>query len=144
MKITDETNGTKYRAILAEYQTTHNATSTNKGILPTAFEYKNSSNEENAARLATAQEIMRGCGLNQTGNYTTGELSNCQFLFEETGYSSSAYRTNLWLETPFASYNSIWVIDSYGSRLNGQSPWVNNTVSIHPTIDVPKNKLSAN
>ena len=144
LKITDTTNNTKSRAILAESYTEHNLTSTTNGIaLPTAFEYKNSSNVANAARLITAQEIMRGCGLTQMGGNPTGTFSSCNFLFEATKYSDSHYTSSgIWSETPIRDRdsNSAWAISArYRYTLN-PGTW-NTNYGARPVIDVPKTKL---
>lgn len=87
------------RKILAEAKTTHNATSTTGGTLPSNFSYSGKS-----ARLLTAQEVMIACNLNQVGNIVRGELNSCKFLFERTLYAYNGNKTyGAWLETPWTS-----------------------------------------
>ena len=133
---------TNTRAILAENGTTHNATATSGGTLPTAFEYKNSSNVANAARLLTVQELMRGCNLTQVGNPTARELSTCNFLFEGTKYAnSSKATTGPWLETPVASNSDYaWIALGY-YRYVSDSEVYSTSRGVRPTIEVAKSKL---
>ena len=42
-----------------------------------------------AARLLTAQEVNRACGIT-VGSYKTGELDNCKYLMENTKYTNNS------------------------------------------------------
>ena len=96
------------RAILNE----NGGTTTSGGTLPTAFSYKGSS-----SRLITYQEVYNGCYDGSKAITTTGGLSSkCNFLFENTNYSSSS--TDLtngpWFETPDDSFtNYVYGAYSY-------------------------------
>ena len=94
------------RQILAE----NNATSTSGGTLPTAFSYSGK-----AARLLTYQEVYNGCYDGSTAITYTNGLHNCNFLLENTSYStSSSHIYGTWLETPKSSYNvDVWGNISY-------------------------------
>ena len=123
------------RAILGENNSTHNTTMTSGGSLPTSFSYAGK-----VARLLTAQELMRGCGLNQVG----GTLStNCRFLFELTKYADSSKATyGSWLETPDAnSPNYVWYVYVHGRSVGYRSA---NSVDngVRPVIDVPYSEIA--
>ncbi len=127
------------RAILAEYQSTHDATSTSGGTLPTAFSYSGY-----AARLLTAQELMNGCGLTQVGSFTTGELYNCEYLMENTKFTTSSYSSyGPWLETPRSvASNLVWFVTSdrryvYGNDANDAS-----YSGVRPAIEILKTQVS--
>ena len=127
------------RAILAEDGSTHNATATSGGTLPTNFSY-----EGYAARLLTAQELMNGCNLTQVGSNTPVEIStNCNFLFEGTKYADSSKGTyGPWLETPRASGSgSVWSVLANYRGVNYYD--ANGTSSgARPAIDVPYGRLA--
>ena len=96
------------RAIITET----GATSTIGGILPTSFSYSKEIEGASvplAARLLTTQEVEVACGIT-VGSITMGELDNCDYLLENTKYSSSSMPTyGTWLETPNESNsNSVW------------------------------------
>jgi len=72
-------------------------TSTTGGTLPSAFSY-----EGYSSRLLTYQEIATACG--GDGNPTSyGELDTCNYLLENTKYSSGSNRTSgYWIETTYS------------------------------------------
>lgn len=121
------------RQILTQTETT----STNGGNLP-EFDYSGY-----AARLITVQEINIGCGIT-VGSYTAGELDTCNYLMENTKYSSSSMGTHgYWLETPYAltsdfvwnvygddRYVDIDIADFPGSR------------GVRPAIEILKSDIS--
>lgn len=121
------------RAILTEKGTT----STTGGPLPTAFSY-----EGYAARLLTAQEINKGCGIT-VGSYTTGELDSCNYLMENTKYSSSTLGTlGYWLETPRAS-TSTDVRDVYGDYryVGSNTAYHLGDFGVRPAIEMKKSDI---
>ena len=62
---------------------------------PITFDYRG-----RAARLLTYQEVYDACYNTPTGITSTGGLNNCNFLFENTEYSSSGLDTaGIWLDT---------------------------------------------
>ena len=127
------------RAILGEYQSTHDSPTTSGGTLPTDFTY-----EGYAARLLTAKELMAGCNLTEVGRYTTGELDSCNYIMENTKYAKSSIGSyGPWLESPHAS-NSSGVWNVIGSvryvRSNGAS--ITGSSGARPAIEVLKSKIS--
>ena len=127
------------RAILAERKAAHDYTTTGGGTLPTNFSYSGY-----AARLLTAKEVMAGCGLSQVADDIQGELDNCNYLMENTTYSSfNATSHGHWLETPTAAgsinvfYISVQdriVCDIYANLAS--------YYGARPTIEVPKANMS--
>ena len=56
-----------------------------------------------AARFLTTQELEMGCNIT-VGDYTVGELKNCEYLLENSKYSSSEIETSgYWLENIYSS-----------------------------------------
>ena len=127
---------TSTRAMLAEYLETHNATTSSGHDLNQNFSYSGK-----AARLLTAQELMRGCGLTQVGS-ATGELSNCQFLFEGTKYADNNKATyGPYLETyNYGDPIGVWSVYVYDRRAFIVS-MQDTTRGVRPTIDVPVSAL---
>ena len=127
------------RSILGEYKSTHNSLITSGGTLPTDFSYSGY-----AARLLTAQELMRGCNLTELGSSSAGELSDYNFLLENTRYSFENLVANgFWLETPKSSDDkSIWYVDSHSRYADSTNASIQNSGGPRPVIDVPKNKMS--
>ena len=121
------------RQILAE----NNATSTSGGTLPTAFSYSGK-----AARLLTYQEVNQACYNTTTAITSTGGLNNCNFLFENTKYSSSSLATSgPWLETPYSSTAySVYSAYSY-YRSVGHSSAYNTTYGARPAIEIEKSSI---
>ena len=68
------------RSILTETRTNK----TTGGTLPSSFSYQGKS-----ARLLTVQEVNYACNI-AMGNFNVGELDNCNYLLENTKYSSSS------------------------------------------------------
>ena len=142
---TQEWNNTELktasRTILAEYRDIHNSLTTGSGEneIVNPFSYAGYS-----ARLLTTQEVMNGCGLTQVGYYTTGELSNCKFLFEKTMYADSTKETfGIWFETPLAYGDSNNVMDVRTSNRTVNDNDADGTMyGVRPAIDVPYNKLA--
>ena len=95
---------------------------TDEGLFSTAsgeiqdFEYVNK-----AARLLTAQELKKACGITKVGNGTTGELNNCLFLLETSNFSGAGGPYILWLESPVEN------ISSWGWYINANKNCVNVT-----------------
>ena len=130
------------RAMLGEYQSTHNSLTTGNGgnLLKSNFSYNG-----RAARLLTAQELMQGCGLTQTESGTNGELStNCKFLFEGTKYADASKETyGPWLETPCSDSNaSVLFINSGYRKVDRNSANYTTGQGVRPVIEVPLLKMS--
>ena len=107
------------------------------GTLPDSFSYAGK-----AARLLTAQEINKACGIT-VDNHTTGELDTCNYLMENTKYSNSSIGNyGYWLENSCAGRSDIaWFVNG-GSRYVFVS-----TVSdaegsgVRPAIEVLKSNI---
>ncbi len=126
---------TENRQILAEYGSIHNATMISNNNLP-VFSYTNK-----AARLLTAQELMKGCNTLEISG-SAGDLDNCLFIFEGSNYSNSIYSTyGPWLETAYTG-------DNYGVlRANSENRSILSTGSkttnkgVKPAIEVSKDLI---
>ena len=122
------------RQILAQ----NNATSTSGGTLPTAFSYSGK-----AARLLTYQEVNQACYNTTTEITSSGGLNNCNFLFENTKYSSSSLATyGPWLETPYSfGTTNVYRAYSYYRSVNYED--ANSTYfGARPVIEVLKSDIS--
>ena len=125
------------RAILAEYQTTHNSKTTIGGTLPTDFSYSGK-----AARLLAVQELMKGCGLTEVGYLTFGELNNCIFLNEGTDYADlNKNIVGVWLESPISTFsNVVWDTSSWDNTLSGYNTSTLK-LGVRPVIEVPLSRI---
>ena len=121
------------RAIINE----KGANTTAGGTLPDSFSYAGK-----AARLLTAQEINKACGIT-VGNYTTGELDSCNYLMENTKYSNASIRNyGYWLENPLSGYFAdAWRVHS-SDRYVGDFAILNvGGIGVRPAIEVPKSNI---
>ena len=119
------------RAILNE-----NGTNETTGLLlPDSFSY-----QDKAARLLTVQEINTSCNI-KIGNITIGELDACNYLIENTKYSSlSIENWGYWLENPRYSGN-VWCIGGK-SRFVNKFPSSNKIdLGVRPAIEVSKSNI---
>ena len=93
---------------------------------------------DKVARLLTAQEINQACGI-IVGSFKTGELDACEYLLENTKYSTSSLSYGWWTESA-RSVNSVSVWDVSGdSRYVGYIGVTDNgLVGYRPAIDVLK------
>ena len=113
-------------------------TETGAGSLPQAFSY-----DGYAARLLTVQELSEGCKIT-VGSYASAELStNCQYLFENTKYSSSDLKTyGAWLESPWpSSYYHAWAFYSDRRYANNCNVSDNSILGVRPVIEVAKENI---
>ena len=116
---------------------------TNGGTLPELFSYTKTVDGETvplAARLLTYQEISSACG--SDGNPTsTGELDTCNYLFENTKYSSSSMPTyGPWLETSEESNSCyVWCVDSRVRHLC--LDFTASSYGVRPVIEVLKTDI---
>ncbi len=95
-----------------------------------------------AARLLTAQEVNRGCGI-AVGNQGYGQLKKCMYLVEQTNYSGNSNNSSgIWLETP--SSTGIYVYGIFSNSLDSYSYPIttSDTFSIRPVIEVEKANIS--
>ena len=120
------------RSILTETRTNK----TTGGTLPSSFSYQGKS-----ARLLTVQEVNYACNI-AMGNFNVGELDNCNYLLENTKYSSSSRENwGYWLENALSNSSSlVWVISSHyrnGSDFLAYS----GGHGVRPAIEVPKSNI---
>lgn len=133
------------RKILAEWKNNHNVTTIrNDENLPDNFSYVYNG-VARAARLLTAQEVMRGCGLTQACTFTEEDLASCEYLFESTNYlnfNSSIYSSFYILETLLASQNTsspsdLVLIVRYDTYNLENSSRISSYTGVRPAIEVP-------
>ena len=120
------------RAIINEA----NTGTTGGGTLPTSFSYAGY-----AARLITTQEITSTCG--RAGSYSIGELNTCNYLMENTKFSSNSMDTNgFWVENPCASnsYNA-WNIDGTSRFIDAYYVYSTDDTGVRPVIEVLKTDI---
>lgn len=94
-----------------------------------------------AARLLTAQEINKACGT-YVGSYQVGQLDNCNFLLENTKFSTPSLMLGYWIETPTDNTSDkAWHVYSY--LRNVYSDTTNNTYwgGVRPAIEVAKENI---
>ena len=108
--------------------------STRGGDLPTHFSYQGKS-----ARLITTNEINQACGITiEQLKFNEKELNNCNYLMENTTYSSNKSTNNqsksegYWLENPHASYYT---------NANFRSAADKSVIGVRPVIEVPKSNI---
>ena len=117
--------------------TTRNITDEKKTVRVNNFSYSGT-----AARLLTAQEVNRACGIT-VGSYKTGELDNCKYLMENTQYTNNSLLYGYWLESVHSSHasNTWYVNGSYRFVYYNTSGRANNS-GVRPAIEVLKSKVS--
>ena len=95
-----------------------------------------------AARMLTVQEVNKGCGIT-IGSYKAGELDTCQYLMENTTYSTYSNASyGSWLETVGSSTAShAWGV--YVTTIYVSNGYVTNDSSngVRPVIEVLKSKI---
>ena len=110
---------------------------TTGGSLPDSFSYAGKS-----TRLLTVQEIKEACNIT-AGIDTIGELDTCNYLMENTEYSSSSLTHGYLLENAI-SYTSAYAWLVYGNnRRVSSNHTVNNAVEngVRPVIEVSKSNI---
>ena len=122
------------RAILTE--TGENSTS--GGALPSEFDYSTY-----AARFLTTQEINSACGIT-VGSNTDGEIGKCDYLMENTRYSSSSLTSSYWLENPNGSYfYSVWIVSGIRRNVTSTNAGIETvTYAARPAITLLKSNIS--
>ena len=117
---------------------TENGTNqTNGGSLPDSFSYAGK-----AARLLTVQEIKEACNIT-AGIDTNGELDTCNYLMENTEYSSSSLTHGYWLENAISyTFAYAWLVYGNDRRVSSNHT-VNNAVNsgVRPAIEVLKSNI---
>ena len=99
----------------------------------------NFSFEGYSARLLTVQEINSA---SQTGSGTRGELDNCNYLMENTKYTTSYLSYGYWLESA-CSDSSMFAAIMYSDARNVSNFSVShaNAYGVRPVIEVPKSNI---
>jgi len=110
---------------------------TSGGTTPSAFSY-----EGYAARLLTYQEVASACGEDDNPT-SSGELDNCNYLMENTKYSSSSMPSlGPWLETPYRQANlRAWFVTGEKRSLNADGADYSNRGGVRPVIEVSKTDI---
>ena len=114
---------------------------TTGGTLGT-FSYTKSDGTAYAARLLTYKEVVTACGNGST--ISTGYLNEkCEYLMENTKYSSSSMSTNgQWLETPHSSYTYfVWNAYGYTRTVNHSNASNRAELGVRPAIEVLKTEI---
>lgn len=130
------------RAITTPNDLSYIMVRTDKKNLPTNFSYAGYS-----ARLITYQELLRACSQDDTIlNYELG-LGNCQYLVENSVYSSNNKMRGYWIENPYPSCYNRWEamsVDGGGSGWGVKVSSTNGsyTLGVRPVIEVPKKNIS--
>ena len=121
------------RAIINE----KGANTTAGGTLPDSFSYA-----EKAARLLTAQEINKACGIT-VGNWITGELDTCNYLMENTKYSNASNKAwAWWLENPRSGHSDIaWYVLGNNRGVNSSAVSNARDYGVRPAIEVLKSNI---
>ena len=94
-----------------------------------------------AARLLTLNELYNGC-YGSTSFSSTGALSNCNFIFENTKYSNSSNAsTYIMLNTPYySSTSNLFYVYPYSRKISSIS-YSNTASGIRPAIEIPKSRM---
>ena len=141
---------TTNRKLWAEYWTWHNnqalwdsATQSYRDLV-SSFSYAGK-----AARLITAQELMRACEMPTTDNYERGELDKCKYILENTQYAHE-WNTDLdypdvllgyWIETSNVySWEAQYAV-SGDARMFAYYYAQAYALGTRPTIDVPLSRM---
>ena len=97
-----------------------------------------------AARLLTYEEVQNGCYNGTTAITSASGLSTkCQFLMENTNYSSNSLKTyGPWLETPYSS-NALraWIVDGGSRSVGSISVRTASSYGVRPAIEVLKSDI---
>ena len=116
------------RSILNEKASNTNV----NGTTPSNFSY-----EGYAARLLTYQELNFSCTF---GKFNDKELSDCDYLLENTAFSNSNNTISYWLETPTSWSNFAFNI--YPEYVRGNVCSVYGENSVRPVIEVSKKDIN--
>lgn len=72
-------------------------------------------------------------------------MSSCNYFFENTRYLTTKmeYTENMWIETPhYPDSKKVWTYTRFSSSLFPVNTNINGFISVHPVIEIPKNKIS--
>ncbi len=126
-----------FRSISAISSNGEETNKTEGGTLPDSFSYAGK-----AARLLTAQEINKACGIT-VGNWITGELDTCNYLMENTKYSNASNKAwAWWLENPRSGYSDIaWYVLGNNRGVNSNTVSNARDYGVRPAIEVLKSNI---
>ena len=132
------------------YETTRQLYATTGGSSPTYVTTTNNGSNTlgtfdysgYAARLLTYKELKAGCS-NATNLGSTGALTNCNYIMENTKYGDSSRATyGPWLETPHAANsNNVWSVYGGGRALYYCNANLSGFYGARPAIEVLKSKI---
>ena len=107
------------------------------GTLPNDFSYAGY-----ASRLLTTQEVEKACNIT-VGSYKDGELDNCNYLMENTKYSSSHVNNyGYYLENPLSSWSEkVWFVDSGTRSVSSETVSLAVLDGVRPAIEVSKTNI---
>ena len=90
----------------------------------------------------TAQEVNSACKIT-VGSTNTGELDSCNYLMENTKFSSSAMGTSgYWLESPRSSYsNFVWYVFGH-PRIVNYNAVISGGNGVRPAIEILESDIS--
>ena len=101
----------------------------------------NSSYAGYSARLLTVQEINKACNIT-VGYKMTGELDTCNYLMENTKYSSSSLTNGYWLENAGSvHYSSAWLVYGKYRNVYDDTALDANFAGVRPAIEVLKSNI---
>ena len=111
---------------------------TTGGPLPDSFSYAGKS-----ARLLTIQEINKICNIT-AGTLKVGELDTCNYLMENTKYSSASVGTwGYWLENPRSDDSTnAWLVHGGYHYVSHHTVSDAGGTGVRPVIEVPKSNIS--
>ena len=96
---------------------------------------------DKAARLLTAQEINQACGIT-VGSYKSGEVDTCEYLLENTKYSTSSLSYGWWTEfAHFSSSGSAFGVSGRYRRVGYADVSESSGDGFRPAIDVAKTDI---
>lgn len=108
------------------------------GTLPTEFSY-----EGYAARLLTVSEVESVCTIGLS-NFVVGELDECNYLLENTKFSSKTITSYAyWLENPASTAGrSAWFVAGNLRAVSAADTLDSSAYSVRPAIEVQKSDIS--
>ena len=94
---------------------------------------------ERSSRVLTTQEVNKSCNIT-TGSFNYGELDSCNFLIENTNYSSDNIKnTGFWLESPYSGDSvNVWYITSKQRVQSYRGSYDDTGIGVRPVIEVSK------
>ena len=116
---------------------------TSRAILNEKETYSNDfSYTECSSRVLTTQEVNKSCNIT-TGSFNYGELDSCNFLIENTNYSSDNIKnTGFWLESPYSGDSvHVWYITSKQREQSYRGSADDTGIGIRPAIEVSKTNI---